>query len=60
MVVETDEPTTAKPLEEFSLKQLAGNYEKRAGVGLEITIKDSSLNVLQSWNKSTYKSQMQN
>lgn len=47
-------PSTVKPLEEFTLDQLTGNYEKQAGVVLEITIKNGILHVLQSWNKSAY------
>tara|TARA_R110002074_G_scaffold394296_1_gene581599 strand:+ start:124 stop:1794 length:1671 start_codon:yes stop_codon:yes gene_type:complete len=45
---------TTSPEQKFTLNQLAGNYEIQAGVVLEITLKNDSLNVLQTWNKSSY------
>ena len=50
---ETQIATNQEP--EFTLNQLVGNYEIQVGAQLEISIKNDSLNVLQSWNKSTYK-----
>jgi CubicO group peptidase (beta-lactamase class C family) len=41
-------------LEEFSLNQLTGDYEIQAGVVVEISIKNDSLHVLQTWNNSSY------
>jgi CubicO group peptidase (beta-lactamase class C family) len=40
--------------EEFSLDQLTGEYEIQAGVVLEVSVKNDSLHVLQSWNKVSY------
>ena len=58
---ETDDKTTGKVREnktnkskEFTLKQLTGNYEIQPGVVLEINYINDSLQVLQSWNKSSY------
>lgn len=42
------------PKEVFSLTQLVGNYEIEAGVALKLSIKNDSLNVLQTWNQSSY------
>jgi|SaaInlV_125m_DNA_1040241.scaffolds.fasta_scaffold21826_1 CubicO group peptidase (beta-lactamase class C family) len=42
-------------LQKFELNQLLGNYEIRPNVNLEITLKNDSLNVLQSSNKSSFK-----
>lgn len=53
--VEANTQEPAKALEKFTLKQLTGNYEIRAGVVVEITVKNDSLHVLQTWNKSSYK-----
>ena len=39
---------------EFTLEQLTGNYEIRSGVVLNINVKNDSLHVQQSWNKSSY------
>ena len=50
----TEAVNTTEPLEEFTLKQLTGNYEIEPGVVLEITLKNGMLHVLQSWNKSDY------
>lgn len=42
------------PAEGFELYQVTGNYEIQAGVILELTLKNDSLHVLQTWNKSSY------
>ena len=42
------------PKEKFQLSQLVGSYEIQPGVVAKLTIKNDSLNVFQSWNKSTY------
>ncbi len=42
------------PAEEFQLNQLIGNYEIQPGIIFNLTIKDDSLNVFQSWNKVSY------
>jgi len=52
--IETDKLNTTNTLEEFTLNQLTGNYVIQAGVVLEINVKNDSLHVLQSWNKSSY------
>jgi CubicO group peptidase (beta-lactamase class C family) len=39
---------------EFKLSQLVGDYEIQPGVVARLSIKNDSLNVLQTWNKSTY------
>ena len=40
--------------EEFQLSQIAGDYEIQPGVVARLSVKNDSLNVLQTWNKSTY------
>lgn len=40
--------------EEFQLSQLVGSYEMQPGVVVRLSIKNDSLNVLQTWDKSTY------
>jgi len=52
--IKTDRPEITNTLEEFTLNQLTGNYEIQAGVVFEINVKNDSLHVLQSWNKSSY------
>jgi len=52
--VKTDKISTSNTLEKFTLNKLTGNYEMQAGVVLKITVKNDSLHVLQSWNKSSY------
>jgi CubicO group peptidase (beta-lactamase class C family) len=42
------------PEEEFQLSQLAGNYEIQPGIVVSLSVKNDTLNVLQTWNKSTY------
>lgn len=42
------------PEDEFQLSQLVGAYEIQPGVVARLSIKNDSLNVLQTWNKSTY------
>jgi len=44
----------SKKSEIFTLKQLAGIYELQPGMIVEISVKNDSLNVLQTWNKSSY------
>lgn len=52
---ETEDKIAIKaPKEVFSLTQLVGNYEIEAGVALKLSIKNDSLNVLQTWNQSSY------
>jgi hypothetical protein len=53
--IKEDKLNTTNTLEELSLNQLTGNYEMQAGLVLEINLKNDSLHVLQSWNKSSYK-----
>lgn len=45
---------TEQPIEEYSFKQLTGNYEMRPGISLNVSIKNNGLNIVQSWNKSDY------
>ncbi len=52
--IKKGETANTTTLEEFSLNQLTGNYEIRAGIVLELTLKNDSLHVLQTWNKSSY------
>lgn len=52
--IKTDAPDITNALEKFTLKQLTGNFEIQPGLALEITIKDDSLHILQSWNQSAY------
>ena len=52
--IKTDKLNTTNTLEELSLNQLTGNYEMQAGFVLEINVKNDSIHVLQSWNKSSY------
>jgi CubicO group peptidase (beta-lactamase class C family) len=40
--------------DELQLSQLVGDYEIQPGVVAKLSIKNDSLNVLQTWNKSTY------
>jgi len=42
------------PKTEFLLPQLVGDYEIEAGVVLSLSLKNDALNVLQSWDKSSY------
>ncbi len=39
---------------QFSMDQIAGEYELEPGVVLNISLKNDSLKVLQTWNQSTY------
>ncbi len=43
-----------KPKVVFSFEQIIGSYEIQPGLILDLTIKNDSLNVSQTWNKSTY------
>lgn len=54
VVTEKKKTEIAVPKEEFQLSQLVGDYEVQPGVIAKLTIKNDSLNVFQSWNKSTY------
>lgn len=49
-----EQPKIAAPTTEFKMNQLVGNYEIRAGLLAKITIKEDSLNVLQTWNEQSY------
>lgn len=49
-----EKPKIEIPTEEFKPNQLEGNYEIQLGVSLKLSIKMDSLNVFQSWNKSSY------
>ena len=40
--------------DKFQLSQLVGDYEIQPGAVVRLSIKNDSLNVLQTWNKSTY------
>ena len=40
--------------DEFQLSQLIGDYEIQPGIVARLSIKNDSLNVLQTWDKSTY------
>jgi CubicO group peptidase (beta-lactamase class C family) len=40
--------------DEFQTTQLVGDYEIQPGVVAKLSIKNDSLNVLQTWNKATY------
>ena len=49
-----ENPKTEAPKEEFQLDQLVGNYELQPGLIASLSIKNDSLNVLQTWNKQSY------
>jgi CubicO group peptidase (beta-lactamase class C family) len=54
-IVKNDEKVTIDITEdEFQRTQLVGGYEIQPGVVAKLSIKNDSLNVLQTWNKSTY------
>jgi CubicO group peptidase (beta-lactamase class C family) len=53
--IKIEKSKDTSPVEKFNLNQLVGNYEIQTGVVLEITLKNDSLNVLQTWNNSSYK-----
>lgn len=42
------------PEEEYELKQIVGDYEIQPGAVARLSVKNDSLNVLQTWNESTY------
>jgi CubicO group peptidase (beta-lactamase class C family) len=50
----TNQVENVEPLEDITQNQLNGNYEIQTGVVLEITAKNDSIHVLQTWNKSSY------
>ena len=52
--LQQDDSSNEDTAEVFELNQLSGNYEIQAGVILEITVKNDSLHVLQTWNQSNY------
>ena len=52
--IKTEKSKDVSPVEKFNLNQLVGNYEIQTGVVLEITLENDSLNVLQTWNNSSY------
>lgn len=53
---EDAQPNEVIPAEEFQLSQLVGNYELviQPGLHVNISIKNDSLNVLQTWDKNSY------
>lgn len=51
---ETKTEKTTSPEQKFTLNQLVGKYEIQAGIVLEVTLNNDSLNVLQTWNKFSY------
>jgi CubicO group peptidase (beta-lactamase class C family) len=54
-IVKNDEKVNIDITEdEFQRTQLVGGYEIQPGVVAKLSIKNDSLNVLQTWNKSTY------
>lgn len=55
LVKNTNDIVNSDTLQKFELNQLIGNYEIRPGVDLEITLKNDSLNVFHSSNKSSFK-----
>jgi len=54
VVAKSKKPEIVVPKEEFQLNQLVGSYEIQPGVVAKLTIKNDSLNVFQTWNKSSY------
>lgn len=52
--IKKEKPKNTSAVEKLNLNQLVGNYQIQAGVVLEVTLKNDSLNVLQTWNKSSY------
>lgn len=54
VAVEEKKQTIDIPKVEFELSQLVGNYEIQPGVAVKLSQKNDSLNVVQSWNKSSY------
>ncbi|MBW6537559.1 MAG: beta-lactamase family protein [Mariniphaga sp.] len=51
---ENDKSVNTIPAEEFQINQLTGNYEIQPGIILNLTIKNDSLNVFQTWNKRSF------
>ena len=49
------EPKDNNPEGNYSLEQLTGMYALRPDMILNISLKNDSLNVIQSWNNNTYK-----
>ena len=47
-------PAKSKKLEEFTLNQLSGYYELKPGRAVELTTKNDSLYVFQSWDEAAY------
>lgn len=52
--IEKEVSNNSKKSTEYSFQQVIGKYEIQAGVVLELSIKDDSLNVFQNWNNSSY------
>jgi len=42
------------PKEEYKISQLVGSYEIEPGIVLKLSVKNDTLRVVQTWNKSTY------
>jgi CubicO group peptidase (beta-lactamase class C family) len=54
-IVKTEEIEINKPSKEkFSLEQIVGAYKIQPGVIVQLSIKNDSLNVLQTWDQSSY------
>ncbi|WP_194774526.1 serine hydrolase domain-containing protein [Pararhodonellum marinum] len=49
-----EKPKTETPAKEYLPNQLVGNYEIQPGIILQLTLKNDSLHVLQTWNKQGY------
>lgn len=49
-----NETRKKKKIKKIKLEQTIGNYEIEPGIILKVTLKNDSLQVLQSWNKETY------
>lgn len=49
-----DMPLAEIPVQEIPIDQMTGNYEIEAGVIVNLSIKDDSLHVLQTWNDASY------
>jgi len=52
--IQQDDSKNKDSAKEFELNQLTGNYEIQAGIVLELTLKNDTLQVFQTWNKSSY------
>ena len=54
IATQDDQPEDQEAIEKISIDHIPGNYEIQPGVVLEITLKNDSLQVLQSWDESSY------